>query len=132
MNLKKTCIALALAGGLVSTANAAPTVISLGGTSATIADSGLFSSSTALGLSNGGLEYINNGTWVSNYTLRDSTGIIATANQVQGDASNPFGAIPFGATSNAISTIGSVSGWGFVATETITLLGRSTNSHGTN
>lgn len=59
MNLKKTCIALALAGGLVSTANAAPTVISLGGTSATIADSGLFSSSTALGLSNGGLEYIN-------------------------------------------------------------------------
>lgn len=119
MNLKKTCIALALAGGFVSTANAAPTVISLGGTSATIADSGLFSSSTALGLSNGGLEYINNGTWVSNYTLRDSNGIIATANQVQGDASNPFGAIPFGATSNAISTIGSAGGWGFVATETI-------------
>ena len=51
MNFKKTCIALALAGGFVSVANAAPVVISSGGTSATIADSGLFSSSTGLGLS---------------------------------------------------------------------------------
>ena len=39
INFKKTCIALALAGGFVSVANAAPTVISKGGTSATIADS---------------------------------------------------------------------------------------------
>ena len=81
INFKKTCIALALAGGFVSVANAAPTVISKGGTSATIADSGLFSSSTGLGLRNGGVEYINLGTWSSNYTLRDIAGIIATADQ---------------------------------------------------
>jgi len=92
MNFKKTCIALALAGGFVSVANAAPVVISSGGTSATIADSGLFSSSTGLGLSNGGLEYINLGIWASNYTLRDISGIIATADQaLGGDSSNPFG-----------------------------------------
>ena len=120
MNFKKTCIALALAGGFVSVANAAPTVISSGGTSATIADSGVFSASTGLGLSNGGLEFINLGTWASNYTLRDSTGIIATADEVLGDSSNPFSAAPFGATANAVSSIGSVSGWGFVTTETIT------------
>jgi len=122
MNFKKTCIALALAGGFVSVANAAPTVISNGGTSATIADSGVFSSSTALGLNNG-VEYINHGTWASNYTLRDSTGIIATANQAAFgpvDSSNPFSAVPFGATVNAVSTIGSVSGWGFLSTATIT------------
>jgi len=119
MNFKKTCIALALAGGFVSVANAAPTVISSGGTSATIADSGVFSASTGLGLSNGGLEFINLGTWASNYTLRDSTGIIATANEALGDSSNPFSAVPFGATASAISTKGSLGGWDFVATETI-------------
>ena len=125
MNFKKTCIALALAGGFVSVANAAPTVISLGGTSATIADSGLFSSSTALGLSNGGLEYINHGTWASNYTLRDSTGIIATADQV--GATNPFGAVSFGATATAVSTLGSIAAgsgsWGYLSTVTTTASG---------
>ena len=125
MNFKKTCIALALAGGFVSVANAAPTVISFGGTSATIADSGLFSSSTALGLSNGGLEYINHGTWASNYTLRDSTGIIATADQV--GSTNPFGAVSFGATATAVSTLGSIvaggGSWGYLSTVTITAPG---------
>ena len=125
MNFKKTCIALALAGGFVSVANAAPTVISLGGTSATIADSGLFSSSTALGLSNGGLEYINHGTWASNYTLRDSTGIIATADQV--GSTNPFGAVSFGATATAVSTLGSIAAgsgsWGYLSTVTTTAPG---------
>ena len=121
MNFKKTCIALALAGGFVSVANAAPTVISLGGTSATIDDSGLFSNSTALGLNNTGLEYVNHGTWSSNYTLRDSAGIIATADQVFG--TNPFGAIPFGATASAVSTSGSLGGWGYVSTVTATAPG---------
>ena len=116
MNFKKTCIALALAGGFVSVANAAPTVISAGGTSATIDDSGLFSNSTALGLTNNGLEYINHGTWSSNYTLRDSTGIIATADQV--GSTNPFGAADFGATASAVSTSGSLGGWGYLSTVT--------------
>jgi PEP-CTERM motif len=120
MNFKKTCIALALAGGFVSAANATPVVISSGGTSATIADSGLFSSSTALGLSNGGLEYINLGIWASNYTLRDSTGIIATANQALGDSSNPFSAAHYGAISNEVSNTGSFGGWNFSSTETVT------------
>ena len=118
MNFKKTCIALALAGGFVSVANAAPTVISNGGTSATINDSGLFDSSTALGLSNGGLEYINHGTFASNYTLRTSAGIIATADQAVG--TNPFGAISFGATASAVSTSGSLAGWGYLSTVTTT------------
>ncbi len=125
MNFKKTCIALALAGGFVSVANAAPTVIGAGGTSATIDDSGLFSNSTALGLTNNGLEYINHGTWSSNYTLRDSTGIIATADQV--GSTNPFGAVSFGATATAVSTIGSIvagsGSWGYVSTVTATAPG---------
>jgi hypothetical protein len=127
MNFKKTCIALALAGGFVSTANALPTVISLGGTSATIADSGLFSNTTPLGLANVGTEYINHGTWSSNYTLRDSTGIIATADQTIGggtaDLSNPFSAVPFGATASAVSTSGSFGGWGYLSTVTTTVPG---------
>jgi hypothetical protein len=121
MNFKKTCIALALAGGFVSTANAAPTVISAGGTSATIADSGLFDSSTALGLNHTGLEYINHGTFASNYTLRDSTGIIATADQAFG--TNPFGAVSFGATATAVSTSGTFGGWGYLSTVTTTAPG---------
>ena len=122
MNFKKTCIALALAGGFVSVANAAPVVISSGGTSATIADSGLFSSSTALGLSNGGLEYINLGTWASNYTLRDISGIIATADQASGlpDSSNPFGGVVSMLTSNSAYTFGSFGGWDMQMLETIT------------
>ena len=121
MNFKKTCIALALAGGFISVANAAPTVISNGGTVATIDDSGLFSNSTALGLTNNGLEYINHGTWSSNYTLRDSTGIIATADQV--GSTNPFGAVSFGATASAVSTAGSAGGWGYLSTVTTTAPG---------
>ena len=120
MNFKKTCIALALAGGFVSVANAAPVVISSGGTSATIADSGLFSSSTALGLSNGGLEYINLGTWASNYTLRDFSGIIATADQALGDSSNPFGGVTSLTVSNSAYTFGSFGGWDMQMLETIT------------
>ena len=116
MNFKKTCIALALAGGFISVANAAPTVISAGGTSASIAASGLFDSSTALGLNHTGLEYINHGTFASNYTLRDSTGIIATADQAFG--TNPFGAVSFGATASAVSTSGSLGGWGYLSTVT--------------
>jgi hypothetical protein len=121
MNFKKTCIALALAGGFVSVANAAPTVISAGGTTATIDDSGLFSNSSAIGLSHFGLEYINHGTWSSNYTLRDSTGIIATADQV--GSTNPFGAVSFGATATAVSTSGSFGGWGYLSTVTTTAPG---------
>ena len=120
INFKKTCIALALAGGFVSVANAAPTVISKGGTTATIADSGLFSSSTGLGLQNGGLEYINLGTWASNYTLRDSTGIIATADQALGDSSNPFGSVTSLTVSDSSYTFGSFSGWDFKMRESIT------------
>ena len=121
-NFKKTCIALALAGGFVSVANAAPVVISKGGTSATIADSGLFSSSTGLGLSNGGVEYINLGTWSSNYTLRDIAGIIATADQASGlpDSSNPFSAVTTLGISNSSYTSGSLKGWDFNMSETIT------------
>ena len=125
MNFKKTCIALALAGGFVSVANAAPTVISAGGTSATIADSGLFSNSSALGLTHSGLEYINHGTPSSNYTLRTSAGIIATADQV--GSTNPFGAVSFGATATAVSTSGSIAAgsgsWGYLSTVTTTAPG---------
>jgi hypothetical protein len=121
MNFKKTCIALALAGGFVSVANAAPTLISAGGTSASIADSGLFDSSTALSLSHLGLEYIKHGTFASNYTLRDSNGIIATADQAFG--SNPFGAVSFGATATAVSTSGTFGGWGYLSTVTTTAPG---------
>ena len=121
MNFKKTCIALALAGGFVSAANAAPVVISSGGTSATIADSGLFSNLTGLGLQNGGLEYINLGTWASNYTLRDSTGIIATANQALGDSSNPFGSVTSLTVSDSSYSFGTLApGWDFKMIESIT------------
>ena len=95
-------------------------MISKGGTSATIADSGLFSSSTSLGLSNGGLEYINLGIFSSNYTLRDSTGIIATADQALGDSSNPFSGVTSLGTSFLSSTSGSFAGWDMKMIEEIT------------
>ena len=121
MNFKKTCIALALACGSVSVANAASAVIAAGGTSATIADSGLFDTAGAFGLTHSGLEYINHGTRSSNYTLRTSAGIIATADQVFG--TNPFGAVNSGATATAVSTSGSFAGWGYLSTVTTTAPG---------
>lgn len=65
--LKRNClaqvVALALCGAFVTTAHAAPTVITDGaGTAATIADAGYFSSATALGLSFMGREFVNHGT----------------------------------------------------------------------
>ncbi len=63
--MKLRLTSLAVLAAFATGAQAAPTVISDGLISATIADNGVFSSSTGLGLSYNGNEFVNHGTWAS-------------------------------------------------------------------
>ena len=105
MNFKKKTIsqvvAVALCGTFAAAVQAGPVVISNYTTSAAIADAGYFSATEAsgLGMSFNGREYVNHGTWASNYSLSVGGSLVAVADEaVGGDTSNPFGAtaIPVG------------------------------------
>lgn len=111
-------IAVALCGTFAASAQAAFTVISNGSTSAAIDDAGYFSSAepSGLGLSYGGREFINHGTWASNYWFQytDSASLVnnLVADQVTG--SNPFAASVFSVTgSTAVNLDGVVGGFSY-------------------
>ncbi len=120
--LKKNClaqvVAIALCGAFVSSANAASFIITDGaGTSANIDDAGYFSSSSALGLSYLGREFVNLGTWASNYSLNANGASVGVADQVTG--SNPLGSsIVFGG-GNVVLTASFGGGWSFIETVSI-------------
>lgn len=133
VELKKHClsqaVALALCGIFATAAQAAPVVITGGGgtTSATIADAGYFSAlgPGGLGLSYLGREFVNHGTWASNYWLNANGGTVAVADSsFGGDISNPLGAVTFGPFGDNVSVSASFSGgWGFVETVSIPTAG---------
>ena len=124
--LKRNClaqvVALALCGAFVSSASAASFTITDGaGTSANIDDAGYFSSSSALGLSYLGREFVNHGTWASNYSLNANGASFGVADQVTG--SNPLGAsIVFG-VGNVVLTASFGGGWSFIETVSIPVAG---------
>lgn len=120
--LKRNCqmqvVALALCGTFVTATHAAPTVISDGaGTAATIADAGYFSSATALGLSFMGREFVNHGTWASNWSLNANGASVAIADEVTG--SNPLSASVLGSGSNVVILGSFKGGWSFLETVSI-------------
>ncbi|WP_292995713.1 PEP-CTERM sorting domain-containing protein [Nitrosomonas sp.] len=120
--LKRNClakvVALALCGTFVTTAHAAPTVITDGaGTSATIADAGYFSNATALGLSFMGREFVNHGILASNWSLNANGASVAVADEATG--SNPFSATVLGSGSNVVILGSFKSGWSFLETVSI-------------
>jgi len=87
--------ATVLCGAFVITAHAAPTVITNGvDTSATIDDAGYFSATSSLGLSFMGREFVNHGTFASNWSL-NANGLSA------GIADESNGSNPFGSTATA-------------------------------
>lgn len=109
-------IAVALCGTFAASAQAGFAVISNGSTSAAIDDAGYFSSAApgGLGLSYGGREFINHGTWASNYWFQYSNPAVTNlvADQVTG--SNPFAATAFSVTgSTEINIGGAAAGWYF-------------------
>lgn len=115
-----TAVALALCGAFATSAQAAPSVISSGLVSATIDDAGYFSSSTPLGMSFNGREYINLDTRASNWSLYADGGAVAIADEVLGN--NPLSTTTFGVGGSVTVTTnfgGGGSGWGL--TETITI-----------
>ena len=121
--LKKNClaqvVALALCGSFITAAQAAPTVISgFGTTSATIADAGYFSPSGALGLSFNGREFVNLGTFASNWSLYDSSGAVAVADSVAG--TNPLSSISFG-VGGSISVTTNLGSGGWSLLETVSI-----------
>ncbi|MDV6340232.1 PEP-CTERM sorting domain-containing protein [Nitrosomonas sp. Is24] len=112
-------VALAFCGALATAAQAAPTVISgFGTTSATIADAGYFSPAGALGLSFLGREFVNHGTFASNWSLYDSSGPVAVADSVGG--TNPLSTISFGVGGSiSVTTNLGSSGWSLLETVSI-------------
>ena len=123
--LKKNClaqvVAIALCGSFVSAAQAAPTVISgFGTTSATIDDAGYFSSAGPLGMSFNGREFVNLGTWASNWSLNANGVSVAVADEVAGN--NPLATTAFG-LGGSISVVtnlgGGGGGWSLVETVSI-------------
>ncbi|MCG7755912.1 MAG: PEP-CTERM sorting domain-containing protein [Nitrosomonas sp.] len=123
--LRKNClaqvVAIALCGSFVSAAQAAPTVISgFGTTSATIDDAGYFSPAGALGLSFNGREFVNLGTFASNWSLNANSLSVAVADEVAGN--NPLATTAFGA-GGSISVVtnlgGGGGGWSLVETVSI-------------
>ncbi|WP_350113911.1 PEP-CTERM sorting domain-containing protein [Nitrosomonas sp.] len=123
--LRKNClaqvVAIALCGSFVSAAQAAPTVISgFGTTSATIDDAGYFSPAGALGLSFNGREFVNLGTFASNWSLNANGGSVAVADSVAGN--NPLATTAFGA-GGSISVVtnlgGGGGGWSLVETVSV-------------
>lgn len=104
MNFKKNylsqVVAIALCGTFAAAAQAAPVVLTDGATtSAAIADAGYFSATApgGLGMSFNGREFVNHGTWASNYWLNANGATVAIADEaVGGDTSNPLNATAFG------------------------------------
>ncbi|MDV6342591.1 PEP-CTERM sorting domain-containing protein [Nitrosomonas sp. Is24] len=112
-------VALAFCGALATAAQAAPTVISgFGTTSATIDDAGFFSPTSALGLSFLGREFVNLGTFGSNWSLNANGGSVAVANAAS--PTNPLGTVTFsGGSSVSLTTNLGSGGWTLVETVSI-------------
>jgi len=126
--LKKNClaqvVALALCGAFVSSVNAAAVITDGAGTSANIANAGYFSNTSALGMSYLGREFVNLGTWASNYSLNANGSSVAIADEAfdapfGADASNPFGASILFGGSNVVLTASFGGGWSFIETVSI-------------
>lgn len=120
---KKSCLGqvviFALTSAMAVTAHAAPAVISGLNTSATIDDAGYFSPAGALGLSFMGREYVNHGTFASNWWLNANGGSVAVADEVVGN--NPLSSTAFAVTGNVaiITNLGVGGGWNIVETVSI-------------
>ena len=118
-------VAVALCGTFAAAAQAAPVVISNFNTSAAIADAGYFSATApgGLGLSFMGREFVNHGTWASNYSLSVGGSLVAVADEaVGGDTSNPLGAvaIPVGTAAEVNTNLPfGAHGWTFTQTVSI-------------
>lgn len=122
--LKKNClaqvVAIALCGSFVSAAQAAPITISgFGTTSATIDDAGYFYSGGPTGLSFNGREFVNHGTFASNWSLNANGASVAVADQVLGN--NPLATTAFGVggSISIVTNLGGGGGWGLVETVSI-------------
>lgn len=109
----------ALSSIIAVTAHAAPVVISGFNTSATIDDAGYFSPAGSLGLSFLGREYVNQGTFASNWQLNANGGAVAVADESIGN--NPLGSTAFAVTGNVaiITNLGVGGGWNIVETVSI-------------
>ena len=121
-NLLTQVVAIALCGAFVSSASAASFTITDGaGTSANIDDAGYFSSSSALGLSYLGREFVNLGTWSSNYSLNANGASVGVADEVTG--SNPLAASILFGGGNVVLTASFGGAWAFTETVSITAPG---------
>lgn len=115
--------AMTLCAGLATGAHAATfAVITDGaGTSASINEAGYFDGTTALGLSFMGREFVNLGTFASNYSLNANGASVAVADEVIGN--NPLGAKIIGAAGNVMITGSFGGGWSFIQTVSIPVSG---------
>lgn len=114
-------VALAFCGALATAAQAAPTTITNGLTSATIDDAGYFYSGGPVGLSFAGREFVNHGTFASNWSLNANGGSVAVADEVLGN--NPLATVASGPIAGSISVVtnlgGGGGGWALVETISI-------------
>lgn len=111
--------AIALYAAFVTAAQAAPVVISgFGTTSATIDDAGYFSSATPLGLNINGKEFINHGTWASNWSFNANGVPVAIADEVFGN--NPLVTTAFG-VSSSLAVVNNLGGSGWSLIETVSI-----------
>ena len=120
-NLLTQVVAIALCGAFVSSASAASFTITDGaGTSANIDDAGYFNS-TGLGLSYLGREFVNHGTFASNYSLNANGASVAIADEAAGN--NPLGASILFGGGNVVLTASFGGAWGFTETVSVTAPG---------
>ena len=114
-------VALALCSAFVTAAQAAPVTITNGLTSATIDDAGYFYSGGPVGLSFAGREYVNHGTFASNWSLNANGASVAVADEVLGN--NPLATVAFGPIAGSISVVTNLGGGGagWALTETISI-----------
>ena len=114
-------VALAFCGALATAAQAAPTTITNGLTSATIDDAGYFYSGGPVGLSFAGREFVNLGTFASNWSLNANGGSVAVADEVVGN--NPLATVAFGPIAGSISVVTNLGGGGggWSLTETVSI-----------
>lgn len=114
-------VALAFCGALATAAQAAPTTITNGLTSATIDDAGYFYSGGPVGLSFAGREFVNHGTFASNWSLNANGGSVAVADEVLGN--NPLATVAFGPIAGSISVVTNLGGGGggWALTETVSI-----------
>ena len=114
-------VALALCSAFVTAAQAAPATITNGLTSATIDDAGYFYSGGPVGLSFAGREFVNLGTFASNWSLNANGGSVAVADEVMGN--NPLATVTFGPIAGSVSVTTNLGGGGsgWALTETISI-----------